>query len=105
MFCKNCGKEIVENGKFCDKCGTNVNDIQSNGSFNNKERSQRTFQPNQNDFIMLGGSIFGIIFFFARINRAFFSYGVFCCGECFLLTGVILVSIIFGLKGLKSSFK
>ena len=29
MFCKNCGTQIAEGGKFCPKCGTPVGGVDS----------------------------------------------------------------------------
>lgn len=29
MFCKNCGKEIADDAKFCDKCGCQVDGAES----------------------------------------------------------------------------
>jgi hypothetical protein len=34
MFCKNCGKELEENAKFCDGCGSNVNSVISSQKAN-----------------------------------------------------------------------
>lgn len=30
MYCANCGSEIVENTKFCDKCGNKINQFLMN---------------------------------------------------------------------------
>lgn len=28
MFCKNCGKELADDAKFCDKCGYKMDDAE-----------------------------------------------------------------------------
>lgn len=31
MYCKNCGNQLDDDSRFCDKCGTNVDLIQESG--------------------------------------------------------------------------
>lgn len=41
MFCKKCGKEIIDNEKFCSECGTGVDD---DGNFE-KHKPKSVFRP------------------------------------------------------------
>lgn len=43
MFCRNCGKEIPENVKFCNYCGA----VQNNGSAQNTQSTPRTYGQQQ----------------------------------------------------------
>ena len=43
MFCRNCGKEIPENVKFCNYCGA----VQNNRSAQNTQSNSRTYGQQQ----------------------------------------------------------
>ena len=47
MFCRKCGKQIAEDSKFCDGCGTGVGSIQSTTQNNVQSATTQTPQHQQ----------------------------------------------------------
>ena len=55
MFCKNCGKENIDNSKFCSKCGNNILEIKQ---VNKQPKSSNLIRTIMIGFIV--GVFFGI---------------------------------------------
>ncbi len=66
MFCKNCGNELKEGVKFCSKCGTPMDVIQTS---ENQEVQQAAVSPDKNAII--GKSY---IFNNVKVSRYLFDY-------------------------------
>ncbi len=51
MICKNCGKYISDDSRFCSNCGSQVaSEVNENGGYTNNQQtyqSQQTYQANQ----------------------------------------------------------
>ena len=91
MFCKKCGKEIMENTDFCPYCGTKTTQ-------NTTETQAQQYQPKSNGiaiagficsfFIPLLGWIFGGV----GLHRSKERNGV---GKGFSISAIVIATVIF----------
>ena len=55
MYCKNCGSQIDDDSKFCDKCGQTISKNEENNS--NVEQSSNEKKDNEQILYLKPGSI------------------------------------------------
>lgn len=96
MHCSNCGKDIADNVKFCDGCGSPVVSEQTNTQGTQKATVQAGSQDNKVIFIL---AYFGILFFLPLVSCPNSKEGRFHANQGLLLlitsvAGQIAVAIL-----------
>ncbi len=76
MFCKQCGKEVAENAKFCGYCGANLTeeDVQDTRNTQNTQNTETPVTAGNNDASLasgiqtLAGAVMAILLFFPIVT-------------------------------------
>ena len=100
MFCKYCGKQIIENSKFCQYCGNSLSYIETNGGNNGDNSlisSHKTVKKSEiNQFSVLLSLTFLVFSFIVRFTmqelvtiRYFLAFD-----DCYVLTDTGRVLLI-----------
>ncbi|MBO4433474.1 MAG: zinc-ribbon domain-containing protein [Clostridia bacterium] len=106
MFCKYCGKQIIENSKFCQYCGNSLSYIETNGGNNGDNSlisSHKTVKKSEiNQFSVLLSLTFLVFSFIVRFTmqelvtiRYFLAFD-----DCYVLTdtGRVLIIIFMAIQ-------
>lgn len=88
MFCKNCGKQLNDNAKFCDGCGSPTN---GTGNSYNQPGQQRPLGDLQENTVINVLAYLGILFFLPLVVNPESKSGRFHANQGLIL---LIVSIV-----------
>lgn len=110
MYCDRCGRELVDNAKFCDGCGVRIKTKSENDSHPEKNNSHDSLLFSIAGVLLLIGTFSIVIAITAysqtdHWNNQYFYVSCIISGICILPFLVLVITTLIGRKRRKQNMK